>query len=91
MESKPKTAWKSALEVFRDALKHEQHITACIENLGVLADELNDRATGSFLKWFYDEQVEEEKNTMEITDQLSKIGDSVNGQYMLDHRLGKRE
>ena len=39
---------------------------------------------------FYNEQVEEEKNTSEIRDTLKRMGDSPQALYMLDKELGAR-
>jgi ferritin len=71
-------------------LKHEQHITQCINDLVDLAEELKDRATYNFLQWYIDEQVEEEENDREIIDKLELIGDSKNGLFMLDKDLAQR-
>jgi len=48
----PVHEWKSQLNVFEETLKHEQHITKCINELVDLAEELKDRATYNFLQWF---------------------------------------
>ena len=42
------------------------------------------------LKWFIDEQVEEEENAQEIIDKLRMIGDNGYGKYMLDKELEAR-
>jgi len=55
-----------------------------------LAEELKDRATYNFLQWFIDEQVEEEANDREIIDKLKLIGDSKNGLFMLEPRIGRK-
>lgn len=88
---KPKIEWNSPLEAFSEAYKHEQYITGRINNLVKLAAEESDNAASIFLQWFVNEQVEEEANTSKITEKLKKIGDSVNGLFMLDSQLGKRE
>ena len=36
------------------------------------------------LIWFYNEQTEEEKNTMELRDKLKMIGDSIAALMQLD-------
>lgn len=84
------TEWKSTLDVFEETLKHEQKVTALINNLYSLAVEENDFATQSMLKWFIDEQVEEEENAQNIIDKLRMIGDNGYGQYMLDKELAAR-
>ena len=50
----------------------------------------NDFATQSMLKWFVDEQVEEEENAQTIIDNLKMIKDNGYGLYMLDKELGAR-
>jgi ferritin len=84
------TEWKSVLEVFESILVHEQKITTMINNLFALTIEDNDYATQSMLKWFIDEQVEEEENAQTIIDNLKMIKDNGLGLYMLDKELGTR-
>jgi ferritin len=61
-----------------------------INNLFALTIEDNDFATQSMLKWFIDEQVEEEENAQTIIDNLNMIKDNGLGLYMLDKELGAR-
>lgn len=86
----PKTEWNSPLEVFKDALKHEQHITQCIYKLFDLAVEQKDHMTNVFLNWYITEQAEEEASVQKIIDNLNMIKDSKNGLFMMDRELGKR-
>jgi ferritin len=86
----PKTSWKSPLEVFEDAYKHELKITAMIGNLMNLAGAEKDGAAHDFLEWFCREQVEEESNAQLIVAQLKLVGDNGVGLYLLDQELGKR-
>ncbi len=86
----PQTEWKSPLDVFETAYKHEQVVTVRIYTIGDIADRLRDRSAQTMLTWFYNEQTEEEKNTMEIRDQLVMIGDNIQGLLMLDAKLGAR-
>ena len=85
-----KTEWASPLEAFKDTLEHERKVTALINNLYALASAENDYATQSMLKWFVDEQVEEEANAQELIDALSMIQDNGFGLYMLDKELKAR-
>jgi ferritin len=84
------TQWASVLEVFESTLEHEQKVTAMINNLFALSTQENDYATQSMLKWFIDEQVEEEENAQTIIDNLKMIKDNGFGLYMLDKELGAR-
>ncbi len=86
----PPDKWDSPLHAFEETLKHEQHITRCINELVNLTEELKDRATYNFLQWYIDEQVEGESNNRGIIDKLKLIGDSRNGLFMLDKELSRR-
>ena len=55
------TSWENILDVFESTLAHEQKVTGLINNLYALSVAENDYATTSMLKWFIDEQVEEEE------------------------------
>ncbi|MBN1896695.1 MAG: ferritin [Candidatus Aenigmarchaeota archaeon] len=88
---KPAVKWSSPLAAFEAAYKHEKYITGCINKLHDTAMKAGDKATMSMLKWFIDEQVEEEASAKEIVDKLKMVGKSVNGLMMLDQALGKRE
>ena len=87
----PKAVWKSPLEAFTDAYKHEQKVTAMIHKLVDLAAKLKDHATSSFLQWYVDEQVEEEANASENIEKLKLIKENTCGLLMLDKELGARE
>lgn len=82
--------WTSPLDAFQNALEHEQVVTKLINNLYTLATEDQDYATQSTLKWFIDEQVEEEDNARAIIDKLKMIGDNGYGIYQLDKELALR-
>ena len=86
----PKTEWKDILDMFKDALLHEKKVTAWIHDLNTLAIAEKDYATQSMLKWFIDEQVEEEANCNEAIAALEMVGGSANGLFMMDRQLGKR-
>lgn len=88
---KPITAWDSPLEAFEDAFKHEQSITASINNILKSAREEGDYATESFLKWFVDEQVEEEAQVDEIIQKIKLAKESPTGLLFLDFELSKRQ
>lgn len=84
------TEWKSPLDMFENTLKHEQKVTSLINQLYATAVSDNDFATQSMLKWFIDEQVEEEENAKTIIDSLKMIGDNGYGLYTLDKDLSTR-
>ena len=86
----PKTEWKSALDVFEDAYKHELKITGMINDLMNLTVAEKDHAAHDFLEWFVKEQVEEESAAQLIVEHLKLVGDSGVGLFMLDQQLSRR-
>ena len=86
----PKTDWDSPLQVFEEALAHEQHISKCVNDLSSMAIEENDHATHAFLEWFVSEQVEEEANVGEVVDQLQLVEGAPAGLFLLDREVGTR-
>ena len=86
----PETEWDSPLAVFKHVYEHEQLVTGLIHGLVKLARAEEDYATESFLKWFIDEQVEEEASASEVVEKLKLAGDRGSGLFMLDRELGTR-
>jgi ferritin len=86
----PKTEWASPLDVFENALAHEQKVTGLINDLVDLSLGEKDHASNTFLQWFVTEQVEEEAAAKTIVDKLKLIGDNPVALYMLDGELGQR-
>lgn len=82
--------FNSIIEVVEKTLEHENHVTSLINDLVDVAISEKDHATQSFLKWFVDEQVEEEANVQEILDTLRLIKGEGNGIFMLDRELKQR-
>ncbi|OLS02094.1 ferritin [Tissierella creatinophila] len=88
--SEPKNDYNSFLEVFEEALSHEQLVTSKINNLLNLATEEKHYPTIQFLQWFVEEQVEEEASMKDIIFKLKGIDGKFTGLYLLDKELGKR-
>ena len=86
----PLVDFGSPLEVFEQALEHEQKVTTMINDLYALAVTENDYASQTFLQWFVTEQVEEEKNAGDVVDTLKMIGDKSEALFLLDRELGQR-
>jgi ferritin len=87
----PPTQWPSPLAVFEESYKHECLVTGLINDLADLAAAEKDHASGVFLQWFINEQVEEEAAADETVQKLRMIAESKNGLFMMDHRLGERK
>lgn len=84
------TEWKSPLDAFKHTLTHEKKVTSLINNIYTIATKSEDYATQSMLKWFIDEQVEEEETASDYINALEKIGDNGYGLYMFDKELAAR-
>ena len=84
------TEWNSTLHLFEHTLEHEQHVTELINNLNALAIKENDFATQSMLRWFIDEQVEEEESVLEIINNLRRVDNNGLGLFMIDKELAAR-
>lgn len=86
----PENNYASVLDAFKKAYEHEQFVTKRIYTLMDLASDEREHATISFLKWFIDEQVEEESMFSALVAKLERIGDNPNALYMLDSELAQR-
>lgn len=86
----PPEEWKSVLEVFEEAYKHEQKVTSLIHGLVDIALAEKDHASQVFLQWFVNEQVEEEASVKAIVQQLKLLGESKGGLFQIDRELGRR-
>ncbi len=84
------TEWASPLEAFKETLKHEKVVTASINDIYALTEELNDFATRERLQWFISEQVEEEDTASHLIDQFALIGNDGYGLYSIDKELAAR-
>ena len=84
------SAGKDTLAMFENTLEHEKVVTSLINDLFALATKEKDYATQSMLKWFIDEQVEEEENARGLIDSLKMINGNGYGLYMLDKELAAR-
>lgn len=87
----PPAEFDSPLAIFEQSLEHEKSVTARINLLYSIAVKDNDYASQSFLNWFVDEQVEEEKNVSEIVEWLKMSGNSPHAVFMINNQLAQRE
>ena len=87
----PKLEWADALEMFKDALVHEKKVTAWICEINDLAIAEKDYATQNMLRWFIDEQVEEEASATDAIWMLEMSAGSKGALFMADKTLGKRK
>jgi ferritin len=86
----PQTEWKDVEAIMKHVQKHEAHVTGLINGLADLAMAEKDHASGMFLQWFVNEQVEEEANAAEILGKLKIAGTTSAALYMLDKEMATR-
>jgi ferritin len=87
---RPPATFTTAREVFEQAHRHEQQVTASINQVYGMAMDERDFASRVFLDWFVQEQVEEEKTSGLLAEQLRMVGEDRPGLLMLDRELGQR-
>ncbi len=86
----PPHKWVNVLEVFEETLKHEQQISAWVNDLADVADEQRDRAAATFIQWFIKEQVEEEATASDILAKLKLINLNGDALFSMDKDLSTR-
>lgn len=86
----PPKDWANVKAAFEQALSHEKNVTGKINAIMTAAIKENDYATVSFMRWYVDEQVEEESSVQSILNKLNFINDSGYGIFMLDKEFAKR-
>jgi len=87
----PTSDFKTALDIFKMAHKHEQKVTGMIHKLYELSLKENDYPSQVMLQWFIKEQVEEEKTAEAIVEQLKMAGDSSAALLMADRQFAQRK
>lgn len=80
----PPVDYGSIKELFEAVLKHEQFITASINDIVALCNTEKDFTTHNWIQWFVNEQIEEEKSAKEIIDKLALVGDGQLYQFDRD-------
>lgn len=87
---KPQVTYEGAVDVFEKGYQHEQLVTQKIYELTDIAYETKEHATISLLKWFIDEQVEEENNFNTILKKVKRAEENTAALYLLDDELANR-
>jgi ferritin len=82
--------YQSVLDCYQRGLEHEKVVTSRFYKLMDIAMEEREHATINFLKWFIDEQVEEESNFDNIIQKLKRIEKDSNAFYMLEAEMATR-
>jgi ferritin len=87
----PEWDFGSIEEIILKQLEHERLVTASIYNIADCAIEERDHKTTSFLKWFIDEQAEEEASAEQNLDKTRLVGENDGkGILMMDIEMAAR-
>lgn len=84
------TSWNSPAEAWDSAYQHELFITGKIGALMKAAREESEYIAEPLLSWFINEQVQEEADTLKISEQVKLVNESKEGLLLLDRELGTR-
>ena len=85
----PKITWENPVEMAKDALKHEELVTATFNKIMDVAHSAKDYASISFMNWYINEQVEEEAGTKEVIKKF-EMAENKAALLFVDAELAKR-
>jgi ferritin len=88
---KPKQEWSSPLEAIEDFYKAEVENSKKIYKIDDLAKKVNDKTVEHLMRWFVEEQIEEEKISSELLAKVKMLKDAPHGLYILDRELSGRK
>lgn len=88
--SKPNHKYENIIDAFEKGYAHEQMVTSRIYELADLASEEREHSTMSLLRWFIDEQVEEENSFNSLLKRVKRSKDNPAALYMMDDELATR-
>jgi ferritin len=86
----PGGKYKTLLEVFHEVLKHEEFISASINELYAVCVAAKDYTTAHYLQWYINEQIEEESTVRSILDEIRLAGTERGGLFLMDKELASR-
>lgn len=89
--AEPVNDYKSVLDAFEQGLEHEKAVSKKIYDIADIALDEREHATMAFLKWFIEEQVEEEASFDAIIQKLRRIENDSNAFFMLDSEFATRK
>jgi ferritin len=85
----PSGEFEDIRAICESAFAHEQKVSRSIHQLVELARTENDHVTDEFLRWFVEEQREEEVLFMTVMDKIKLIGSGGQSLYYIDKELSK--
>ncbi len=88
--AKPDVKIKAYIDPLKEALAHEEFVTASINTIYDAAHKAKDYRTMQFLDWFIKEQGEEEATADANVRKMELFGSDPKSLYMLDSEFGAR-
>ncbi len=86
----PDKTFSNYLDPLNAALEHEKYVTSLINDIYAAALEAHDFRLQQFLKWFIDEQMEEEDNARDMITKMTLFGKDQHSLFELDKEYGSR-
>lgn len=86
----PSNEFEDLLDLTKKALAHEKEVTRRIHEIAKAARAEEDEIVISFIKWYIDEQVEEEDTFEDLVLRLERVHGNYGGLYILDGQLAHR-
>ncbi len=83
----PPVDYTSVKEVFEKIYEHEKMISEKINDIADLTLQEKDYSTHTFIQWYINEQIEEERLASTILDRLELLGDDKARMYMFDRDI----
>ncbi len=90
MVAKPDKDMKTLMDPLKYGFEHEQYVTSLINDIYAAAYDVKDFRTMQFLDWFVKEQLEEEKNAVDMIKKMELFGNDSKGLYSLDSEYAAR-
>ncbi|GAB3049738.1 ferritin [Virgibacillus ainsalahensis] len=87
----PKNDYGSVLDTFKKGREQEREVTKSFYEISDIAMDEKEHMTLSFVRWFLDEQVEEESMFETHIDYMERIKDDNNALFIYEQQLAKRE
>ena len=82
---KPASDYNDVKPMFEQVLKHEEYVSASINDIVAVCEQEKDFTTHNWIQWFVTEQIEEEASARNILDKLNMLGDGP--LYMFDRDI----
>ncbi len=86
----PDKTFNDFLAPLEAALEHEKYVTSLINDIYAAAVSVNDYRAMQFLKWFIDEQMEEEDTARDMITKMQLFGDDKRSLFELNQQLAGR-